>query len=64
MLGNIKEGIMKKAIRDDNLKLFYRCPKHKTLLQGMTTTHPWRLYCGVCKREYQNPDHPEYYPRE
>ena len=55
---------MEKAIRDGNLKLFYRCPKHKTLVLPMTTTHPWRLYCDECREEYQNPDHPEYYAKE
>lgn len=55
---------MNKAIKNDNLKLFYRCPEHKTLLQGMTTTHPWRLYCSECKQEYQNPDRPECYAKE
>jgi len=52
---------MDKAIKDDNLGFLHRCPKHKTILTGMTVTHPWRLYCHECKKEYENPDHPEYY---
>ena len=55
---------MKKAIKDSALGLIYRCPKHNTIVNGMTTTHPWRLYCSECKKEYQNPDYPEYYPKE
>ncbi len=53
---------MEKAIKDNVLKTLFRCPIHKTILTGMTTTHPWRLYCSECNKEYQNPDHPEYYP--
>ena len=54
---------MKIALNDDNLKFMHRCPDCEGLVTGMTTTHPWRLYCSKCRQELQNPDHPEYYPK-
>jgi uncharacterized paraquat-inducible protein A len=55
---------MKVALKDDKLGFMHRCPDCKTLVSGMTLTHPWRLYCSKCKQELQNPDYPQYYKKD
>lgn len=54
---------MDKALKDKQFSFMYRCPQCGELATRMNTTHPWRLYCTKCKKELQNPDHPEYYPQ-
>ena len=55
---------MKLALNDNQFKFMYRCPDCNNFTSGLTVTHPWRLYCPKCNQELQNPDRPEYYPKE